>query len=306
MEGLEIRKVLGELLDNAMANDDKIVVLDADLAKSNGTYALQKKYPGRAVDVGVSEANMASMAAGMASYGYKPFISTFTPFATRRIADQIAISICYANMNVKIIGTDPGIAAEFNGGTHMSVEDIGILRSIPNIVIFEPVDEIQLAKAFPQILAYEKPLYIRLYRKDLPSVFTEDYKFDLFKADVLKEGKDITIIASGLMVQESLSALKLINGIDVELINVHTIKPIDVETIQKSALKTGKVIVVENHSIIGGLGSAVLEALESTPTIVKRLGIPDRFGEVGKMPYLKKIFKMRAEDIAQAVTEIVK
>ena len=157
-ESKEMRAVLYDFLKDEMAKNDKIVVIDADLGKANGTYNLRNDYPDRAIDVGVAEQNMASIAAGMASYGYIPFISSFTPFATRRICDQIAISICYANMNVKIIGTDPGISAEFNGGTHMSLEDIGVLRSIPNLVIYEPVDATQLYKSLPK--KKENPIYL--------------------------------------------------------------------------------------------------------------------------------------------------
>ena len=153
-ENKEMRQVLYTFLNEEMAKNDKIVVLDADLGKANGTFNLRNTYPDRAIDVGIAEQNMASIAAGMASYGFLPFISSFTPFATRRICDQIAISICYANQNVKIIGTDPGISAEYNGGTHMSVEDIGVLRSLPNIVIYEPVDAIQFYKSLPKILEY--------------------------------------------------------------------------------------------------------------------------------------------------------
>ncbi|MDR0832429.1 MAG: transketolase family protein [Bacillales bacterium] len=304
-ENIEMRVVLGNLLKETLEKDKKVVVLDADLANANGTLKLRDSFPDRAFDVGVAEANMASMAAGMASYGYKPFITSFTPFATRRIADQIAISICYSNMNVKIIGTDPGISAEFNGGTHMSVEDIGILRGIPNIVIYEPVDAVQLFKSWDAILNYVGPLYIRLFRKDSKIIFKDDYKFDLFKADILKEGKDLTIFASGIMVEESLKAIEELKGIDIELINVHTIKPIDKETVIKSALKTKRVVIAENHNIINGLGSAILETLENNPVPSKRIGIPDRFGEVGKMPYLKEIMHMTKDDIIQAVKELM-
>ena len=165
LENKEMRAILGDFLKDEMAKNEKIVVLDADLGRANGTFNLRNSFPDRAIDVGIAEQNMASIAAGMASYGYIPFISSFTPFATRRICDQIAISICYANLNVKIIGTDPGISAEYNGGTHMSLEDIGVLRSIPNLVIYEPVDAVQFYKSLPHILNYEGPMYILLFLK---------------------------------------------------------------------------------------------------------------------------------------------
>jgi transketolase len=271
-----------------MEKDKNIVIIDADLGKANGTMPLRKKFPDRAFDVGVAEQNMACVAAGLASYGFKPFISSFTPFATRRIADQIAVSICYAGMPVKIIGTDPGITATINGGTHMSVEDLGIIRSIPNIIIYEPIDEVQLQKSMPIIADLDKPMYIRLHRKDRPVIFDEDYEFSLFKADVLREGKDVTIVAMGIMVEEALKT-----DLDADIIAVHTLKPLDKETILKSAEKTGRVVTMENHNVIGGLYSAVSEILGG----VKPIGIQDRFGQVGSIDDLKKEYGMLFSNI---------
>ena len=307
-EGKEMRQVLCQFLDEVMANDPKVVVIDADLAKANGTFNLRKKYPERAIDVGIAEQNMASIAAGMSSYGYKPFILSFTPFATRRICDQIAISICYAKQNVKIIGTDPGISAEFNGGTHMSVEDIGVLRSIPNLVIYEPVDAIQFYKSLPVILDYNGPVYIRMFRKVAEPVFDEDYEFNLFKADVVKTGTDVTVLASGIMVQDALKVSEKLKeeGINIEIINVHTIKPLDEETILNSLRKTNACVVLENHNLVGGLYSAVSELLsEKLPMRITKIGIPDRFGEVGKMPYLKEVMGMTQEDIINAIKKAI-
>lgn len=307
-EGKEMRQVLCQFLDETMANDPKVVVIDADLAKANGTFNLRNKYPDRAIDVGIAEQNMASIAAGMASYGYKPFILSFTPFATRRICDQIAISICYANQNVKIIGTDPGISAEFNGGTHMSMEDIGVLRSIPNLVIFEPVDAVQLYKSLPVILEYNGPVYIRMFRKVADPIFGDNYNFDLFKADIVKEGTDVTLLASGIMVKEALKASEILKneGINVEIINVHTIKPLDEETILNSLRKTKACVVLENHNLIGGLYSAVSELLvEKLPMRITKIGVKDRFGEVGKMPYLKEVMGMTTEDAVEATKKAI-
>lgn len=305
---MEMRKVFAAEIDNIMENNSNVVLINADLARPNGVNKLDEKYKDRCFNVGIAEQNMACVAAGMSSYGFIPFIMTFTPFATRRICDQIAISIAYAKQNVKIVGTDPGISAEYNGGTHMSVEDIGVLRSIPDLVIFEPVDNTQLKLALPKIVEYDGAVYIRMFRKELPDVFDENYKFDLFKADILKEGKDVTIICSGLMVQEVMEANKTLleNGVDAEIINVHTIKPLDEETILKSAKKTGKVIVAENHNIIGGLRSAVCECLsEKHPVKVTPIGIKDRFGQVGKMPFLKKEYNMDVESIVKAVNSVI-
>jgi transketolase len=277
-------------------------VLDADLARANGTLGLRKKFPDRALDLGLQEQNMASVAAGLASYGFIPFLTSFAVFATRRICDQITISIAYAKRSVKIVGSDPGVTAEMNGGTHMAIEDIGVLRSIPGIVIFEPVDGVQLAKAMPQIAYYDGPVYLRLLRKAAPPVFSEDYHFDLFKADVLRQGRDVTLFASGIMVTAAIEAAQKLagKGVSAEVINVHTIKPIDAATVLASVRKTGAAVTCENHNIIGGLGSAVAEVVsEGCPVPLRYVGIHDHFGEVSKMDYLLKKFKMTADDIVE-------
>lgn len=304
-EDKEMRAVMADFLEESMASDDKIVVLDADLAKANGTYALRERFPGRAIDVGIAEAHMASMAAGLASYGYKPFIFSFCPFVTRRIADQAAISIAYAGMNVKIVGTDPGITAQLNGATHMSVEDVGVMRSIPNMVIFEAADCDQYAKALPQILDYSGPMYIRQIRKLAPASYfgAADYQFDLFRADVLREGTDVTLFASGIEVHEAMTAAEELweGGIAAEVISIHTIKPLDEQSILRSVAKTGCAVVCENHNVTGGLGSAVAEVLASKlPAPMEFIGIQDRFGEVGTLPYLLKTFQMDGVSIATA------
>jgi len=303
-----MRDVFGQTLGELMAKDEKIVVIDADLAGCDGTKNLRNLFPDRAFDVGIAEANMASIAAGMSSYGYKPWITSFTPFATRRIADQVAISIAYAQQNVKIVGTDPGISAELNGGTHMSVEDIGIVRSIPTMVIFEPIDEVQLRKAVPVINDYKGVVYVRMFRKDQPIITKEDYKFDLFKADVLNKGKDVTVFATGIMVDTALKAREVLakEGIDVEVINVHTIKPIDEETVLESLSRTRAGVVAENHNVLGGLYSAICEVVCRTrPTPIIPVGIPDRFGEVGKMPYLREQMGMTLDDLVNACKKAV-
>ncbi|MBQ3263081.1 MAG: transketolase family protein [Oscillospiraceae bacterium] len=296
---MEMRAVYAACLAEMMEKDKHVCVLDADLSKASGTLALYKQFPEQMFDCGVAEQNMASIAAGLSSYGFKPWIESFTPFATRRICDQIAISISYAKRNVKIVGTDPGISAELNGGTHMSMEDIGVIRSIPGMVIFEPVDEVQLRAAMPVLNDYDGPVYVRLFRKQLPVVFNDDYKFDLFKADTIHEGKDLTIFVSGMLTADVVEAAKLLSaeGIDAEVINIHTIKPIDRETVIASARKTGAVLTVENHNVIGGLQSAVLEALAAEKIPVCAVGVEDRFGEVGKLPYLREAMGLTVENI---------
>lgn len=306
---MEMRELFAKELEKEMSKNENIVVLNADLAKPNGFGNLSKVYPDRVLNVGIAEQNMACIAAGMSSYGFIPFICSFTPFATRRICDQVAISICYANQNVKIIGTDPGISAEYNGGTHMSVEDIGVLRSIPDIVIFEPTDNAQLKALLPDIIKYKGPVYIRMFRKKTANIFNESDTFDLFKAKKIKDGKNVSIFCSGIMVEETLKANKILEqeGINAEIINIHTIKPIDKESIIESVSKTGAVVTVENHNIVGGLKSAVSEVVcESCPAPIRSIGIKDKFGQVGKMPFLKEVYEMLDKDIVEAVKECIK
>lgn len=306
---MEMRQMMASELAKLMSKNENIVLIDADLSKPNGLAKIKEQFPERAMDIGIAEQNMASIAAGMSSYGFVPFISTFTPFATRRICDQIAISMAYANQNVKIIGSDPGISAEFNGGTHMSMEDIGVLRSIPGIVIFEPTDVVQLKKLLPQVVDYYGVVYIRMFRKKIDSVFTESDEFDLFKASVIQEGSDLSIFCSGIMVQETMLANEKLKqmGINADIINIQTIKPIDREAVVKSAKKTGAVLTAENHNLIGGLKSAVSEVLaEEFPVPIKSVGVNDVFGQVGKMPYLKEVYKMRSCDIVSAALELLK
>lgn len=306
---MEMRQMMASELAKLMSKNEKIVLIDADLSKPNGLAKIKEQFPERAMDIGIAEQNMASIAAGMSSYGFVPFISTFTPFATRRICDQIAISMAYANQNVKIIGSDPGISAEFNGGTHMSMEDIGVLRSIPGIVIFEPTDVVQLKKLLPQVVDYYGVVYIRMFRKKIDSVFTESDEFDLFKASVIQEGSDLSIFCSGIMVQETMLANEKLKqmGINADIINIQTIKPIDREAVVKSAKKTGAVLTAENHNLIGGLKSAVSEVIaEEFPVPIKSVGVNDVFGQVGKMPYLKEVYKMRSCDIVSAALELLK
>ena len=305
---MEMRAVYAGCLAALMERDRHVVVLDADLAKASGTRGLYERFPRQMFDCGVAEQNMASIAAGLSSYGFKPWIESFTPFASRRICDQIAISICYAGRNVKIVGTDPGIAAELHGGTHMSMEDIGVLRSIPGLVIVEPADAVQLRAAMPALNGYEGPVYLRLFRKELPELFPDDYRFELFRADRLREGRDLSLFVSGFLTKDALDAAELLaaEGLSVEVVNVHTIKPIDRDTVLASARKTGAVLTVENHNVIGGLHSAVLEALAQERIPVCAVGVQDRFGEVGKLPYLREVMGLTVENIAETARKAVR
>lgn len=306
---MEFRKALVNSLMNIMEKDDKVCILDADLSKPNGTKPLYEKFPNRCFNVGIAEANMVGVAAGLSAYGYKPIVLSFAPFVTRRVCDQIAVSVAYAKQNVKIIGTDPGICAELNGGTHMSFEDIAVLRSIPDMLIYDAVDSVQLPQAIEQILNYNGPAYIRMPRKMSLEIFDEQYKYQIFKSDIVKKGKDVTIIASGIMVNESLKAIeKLENeGISVELISANTIKPLDKETILESIKKTNHVVTCENHNLIGGLYSAISEMLcKEYPIKIDSVGVNDQFGQVGKYDELLKEYKLSSEDIYNAVKNNLK
>lgn len=301
---MEMRKAFAAFMEDAMAKDERLCVLDADLANADGTLALRKDFPERAFDVGIAEQNMASIAAGLSSYGFIPFITTFACFASRRICDQIAISCAYAKQNVKIVGTDPGVTAEINGGTHMAIEDLGVLRSIPNLMLFEPCDERELVSALPQIIEHQGPVYIRLHRKEVPALHGEDYSCKLGKADVLKAGRDVTLFASGcVMVGYALEAAKLLEaeGINAEVINIHTVKPIDKWAVLDSLKRTGAAVCCENHNVIGGLFSAVSEvAALSCPTPMQAIGFQDVCGEVGSAAELAKKEGMLPGDIAAA------
>ncbi len=306
----EMRKVYCEALIEAAKTDDRICLLEADLMGANGTKGFAAAYPERTFDVGIAEANMISIAAGLAANGKLPFANSFTAFSTRRAFDQVAISVAYTGLNVRIGGTDPGIAAQLNGGTHMSLEDMAIMRTLPGMTIYEPVDETQLCQAMPQIIAHNGPMYIRLFRSNAENVFgtVPGYRFTLGKADVLKDGADVVIFCTGLMVTRSLKAAELLaaDGINAAVVNVHTLKPLDEDAVLSFAKKCGAVVTAENHSVIGALGSAVAETLsEKLPTPMRRIGVQDSFGEVGKLDYLEKRFHMTPADVAAAAKEAI-
>ena len=308
LDNKEMRAVYVEELCKIAEKDNRIVLVEADLAKASATYPFRDKFPERFINVGIAEANMIGVAAGLANYGKIPFTHTFTPFATRRVLDQIAISVAYSNLNVKMMGSDPGIAAQLNGGTHMSFEDIALMRVIPGMVIFEPVDSTQLKKALPQIIEHDGPVYIRLYRQAAEKIYDEDCEFTLGKANLLREGKDATVFASGIMVKEALDAANTLQGegISVKVINIHTIKPLDEAAVVEAAKETGAVVTAENHNIVGGLGGAICELLsEKCPVPVKRIGVTDHFGEVGKLAYLAEKYNLTASDIVKAVKSVI-
>ena len=308
-DSLELREVYCNSLVEEAKTNDKIVVVEADLMNCIKTGPFKKAYPDRFFNVGIAEANKVGVSSGLATCGKISFCSSFGTFATRRCYDQIFISVAYSKQNVKIVGTDPGICAEINGGTHMPFEDMGIMRGIPNMLCVEPTDATMLKALMPQIIAYDGATYIRLQRKKAETVYQEGENFDLLKAKTVVNGKDATIIASGIMVSKALEASKIFKGMgmSVGVLNVFTWKPIDEQAIVKVAKTTGAIVVAENHNIRNGLYSAVAEVVvNNCPVPMESVGVQDEFGEVGKMPYLAQRFHLTVDDIVQKTLKAIK
>lgn len=304
-EKIATREAYGRTLAKLGGENDKIVVLDADLSKSTKTADFKKVYPERFINMGIAEGNMMAVAAGMSTCGKIPFVSTFAMFATGRAFEQVRNSICYPRLNVKICATHAGITVGEDGASHQSVEDISLMRSIPDMTVICPSDAVETEAAIRAVAEYDGPCYVRLGRLGVPVINNnDDYKFEIGKAITLREGKDACIIATGIMVDAALEAYNLLaeKGIKVRVIDMHTIKPIDRDAIIKAAEETKVIITAEEHSIIGGLGSAVCEVVcESHPVPVLRVGIKDTFGESGKPAELLKAYELTAEDIVKAV-----
>ena len=293
------RDAYGAALKQLGTRDD-ILVLDADLAKATKTITFKKEFPEKFIDCGIAEGNMMGVAAGLATTGYTVFASSFAMFAAGRAFEQVRNSIAYPNLNVKIGATHAGISVGEDGASHQCCEDIALMRSIPNMVIINPADDVEAIAAVHAAVDHEGPVYMRFGRLAVPRVNSEDYKFELGKGVLLKDGKDVTIVATGLMVNEALIAAETLKaeGIDARVINIHTIKPIDKEILVAAAKETGAIVTAEEHSIIGGLGSAVSEALaEEYPVPVVKLGVNDTFGKSGPALELLKIFGLDAENI---------
>ena len=304
----EVRQTMAAGLVSAAAKDDRIVVLDADLMSCHSTKCFLEAYPERFINVGIAEANLIGVAAGMAAFGKIPFAFSFAPFATRRCYDQIFISVAYSKLPVKIVGSDPGVMAEANGGTHMPFEDMSIMRAIPHMVCFEPTDATMLEKALPEIIDYPGAVYIRMFRKKAEKIYDDSLEFKLGKAVTLKDGGDVTLVASGIMVARALKAADELKeaGIDARVLNIHTWKPIDEDAIVSAAKDTGAIVTCENHTTAGGLGSAVAEvAAEKCPVPIEFVGVKNSFGEVGKEAYLSEKFGLTVSDIVAAAKRAV-
>lgn len=305
----EMRQTLAGALVERAKTDDRIVVIEADLMSCHATKVFKQEFPERFVNVGIAEQNMIGIAAGMSTMGKIPFAYSFGPFATRRCYDQIFISVAYARQNVKIVGTDPGVLAEYNGGTHMPFEDMALMRAIPHMVCFEPVDATMLEKAVDQIVDYQGAVYIRLQRKKAEKVFDDTLNFELGKAIKIKDGKDVTLIASGIMVARAIEAAELLkeDGISARVVNIHTWKPIDKDAIIECAKETGAIVTCENHNVCNGLGSAVCEVVcQNSPVPMRLVGVKDEFGQVGKNAYLSEQYHITTQDIVEAAREVVK
>jgi len=303
------RESYGNALVEVGKNNKNVVVIDADLAAATKTETFQKAFPERHINCGIAENNMAGVAAGLAASGKIPFISSFAMFIAGRSHEQIRNSVCYPNLNVKIGATHAGISVGEDGATHQCIEDLALMRVLPNMVVINPSDDIEAQAAVKAAVEHYGPVYMRFGRMSVP-VFNdvEDHTFEIGKGIVLREGTDVSIFATGLEVYESLCAAEMLekDGISAEVINIHTIKPIDKELILQSARKTGRVVTVEEHSVIGGLGTAVCEVLaENEPMRVLRIGIEDEFGTSGPAKELLHKYGLDAEGIYKRVLDYI-
>lgn len=308
-KGKELRMVVVETLQELMAYDDKVVALEADLGGASGFTKIQKSNPDRFIQCGIAEANMVGVSAGLSLTGMKPFMHTFGPFATRRVYDQIFLSGAYAKTTINIYGSDPGFCVGANGGTHTTWEDVALMRAIPNTIICDAADEQQLAWIIKEFAKLEGVHYVRANRKDVRNVYTKDSTFELGKGNVLCDGKDILIISAGQLVSDVLDSAQALEacGYSTQVIDMFTIKPLDVALLKQSIEGKKLIVSVENHSITGGLGSAVAEVLSEMGCHIplKRIGVNERFGQVGTPDFLQKEFGLDAEAITNTIKKII-
>jgi len=308
MELCSTRQTYAESLIELGERDDRVVVLEADLMKASGSEPFKRRFPERHFNVGVAEQNLLGVAAGFAAMGKIPFASTFACFASQRGCDQAVNAVSYNRFNVKIVGSYAGLTSEKNGGTHISVEDVAIFRAMPNMTTIDPGDCGELAGAIRAAWAHVGPVYIRMAKGPMPRIFPSDYSYQIGKSIVLREGRDIALITTGITTWEGISASEELGrrGISVHHIHMPTIKPIDVEAIVAAGKRTGGIVTVENHSRIGGLGSAVAEATgENYPVPVMRLGLDDCFGETGGLAYLMEKFGISSRHVVDAVEKFL-
>ncbi len=305
---VEMRQAYCDALIAEAKVNDKLMVVDADVSHSVGTGRFYAAFPERAVNCGIMEAQAVGMSAGLSATGLVPFFHAFGVFATRRVFDQLFLSCAYQDLNVKIIGADPGVTAATNGGTHMPFEDMAVLRAIPDITLIEPCDPVQLADTVRQLADVYGVYYLRMARKSSVSIYEEGSTFQIGKGNLLRNGTDVTIIASGIMVAEALKAARMLeaDGVSARVVDMFTWKPIDTELIAECAEETGAIVTAENHNIYGGLGSAVAEAcVKTVPVPVETVGTDDRFGQVGTEDFLRREYALTAERIAEAAKKAI-
>lgn len=303
------KNIFGKTME-ALANEDPdVVYLDCDLMNSFGTHGFWRRNKRQAINCGISEANMMGVAAGLSAGGKKPYVHTFGPFATRRSYDQSFLSIAYAGNSVRIIGSDPGVTAAFNGGTHMPFEDMALMRAIPHSTVIDVTDGAMLESVMHKIKDRQGLTYVRTTRKSYPAVYSGDHAFEIGKGEILREGTDATVIACGLMVGEAMKAAAALaeQGIKVRVVDMFTVKPIDAELVVRCAKETGAIVTAENHNVIGGLGDAVGDALalHTCPTLLKKVGVQDEFGSVGPQEYLAQHYGLTAQAVADAVSGLL-
>lgn len=305
--GRELRDCVVETLQELMKDDDKITALEADLGGASGFTKIKKTNPERFIQCGIAEANMMGVAAGLSLTGFKPFTHTFAPFATRRVFDQLFLSGAYAGNTINVYGSDPGFSVASNGGTHTACEDVALIREIPGAVICDPADDVQMEWIIKEFLKMEGIHYVRSNRKAVRNVYKKGSSFKIGQGNILKEGKDILIIAAGQLVSEALDCAEELEkeGYSVEVIDMFTIKPLDEKLLIKEAKGKSKIVTIENHSIYGGLGSAVSEVIAengiSVP--VKRIGVKEKFGQVGTAEFLQEEFGLTAKQIKETICQ---
>ncbi len=304
----EMRATYCETLIDMAKEDDRIVIVEADLMNAGGTKPFRAEFPDRTFDCGVQEANMVGVSAGLSSRGFIPFCHSFGTFASRRVADQVFMSCAYAKQNVKIVGSDPGITAALNGGTHMPFEDIGIMTTIPEMTVVEPCDNVSLEKVIRLAKDTYGTWYIRMHRKVAPVIYEADSEFTVGKSCLIKEGYDVTIIALGDLVPEAIKAADALEkeGISARVIDMWCVKPLDDEAVIAAAKETGAIVTAENHNIKNGMGSQVASCLAlNCPAPIEMVGAQDEFGEVGQVDYLKERFHMTADDIVEKAKKVL-
>lgn len=307
-DNIEMRKVYGNVVREKIVENTPIIALEADLMSAMAMDGVHRDHPQHVINCGIMEANVIGVAAGLSLTGRVPFVHTFTAFASRRCFDQLFMSLDYQKNNVKVIASDAGVTACHNGGTHMSFEDMGIVRGLANSIVLEVTDAVMFRDILQQLVDLKGFYWVRTIRKQATQVYKEGSTFTIGKANLLRDGDDITLIANGIMVAEALKAAEMLarDGISAAVIDMFTLKPIDKEIIQQYAAKTGKIITCENHSIHNGLGSAVAEVLvEHTPVPMRRVGVKERYGQVGTQDFLQQEYGLTAEHILEAAKQLL-